>query len=350
MKRVAASLAVLGLLFFSSDPAEACSPACAVAKLAPAAGATVPASAPGLLLIGSGADTSSVSLVDGNGAVVAGSFLKDAASQRTYFAPTTALAPGSYATRGLTSCNGADTVDATFTVTAAAALPTSTGSLAVKKSARENLSAWTSSGSCTEPVDAAYVDLEVNVDPALAPYLSVVTWQTKVDGKWWSQEDPIDVPSAPSGNAHSYLRLFTPCDGQKSVGRDQGLTDGKHDVEVRAFLAGGAVLTAAKLSVVVSCGLANGEVVAGDGEIVGDGEIPGSGSDPSGGSTGSGSGGRGGSSGTDFTDGSASRRSQDGCTAARVTPQRSTMSTNILAASVALLALAGLRRRRNPQS
>ena len=347
MKRVAASLAVLGLLFLSSDPAEACSPACDVAKLAPAAGATVPASAPGFLLVGSTAQSSSVTLVDGNGSAVAGSFQKDAASGRTYFAPTTALAPGSYATRGLKSCSGDETVDATFTVTAAAALPTSTGSLAVKKSARETLSAWTSSGSCTEPVDAAYVDLEVTADPALVPYLSVVTWQTKVDGKWWSGKDPIDLLGPPSGNAHSYLRLFTACDGTTPVGRDPGLTDGKHDVELRAFLPGGAALTAAKISVNVSCSSSNGEVVDSD-DIVGDGEITGSG-DPSGGSDPSFGSGGGRTSGTDSTGGAAFPRSQGGCTAARAMPQ-SSPSTNILAASLALLALAGLRRRRNPLS
>lgn len=290
-----------------------------------------------------------MSLVDGNGAAVAGTFVKDAASGRSYFAPSSALAPGSYAARGLKSCNGAETVDATFTVTAAAALPTATGSLAVKKSARETLSAWTSSGSCTEPVDAAYVDLDVNVDPALAPYLSVVTWQTKVDGKWWSDEDPIEVLSAPSGNAHSYLRLFTACDGTKPVGRDPGLTDGKHDVEIRAFLPGGAALTPAKISVNVSCGATNGEVVD-SGELTGDGEISGSGTDLSGEpAVGSGSGA---TLGEDFTRGGGGSRAPQGggCTAARATPQSSPMTANILAASLALLTLAGLRRRRNPLS
>lgn len=90
-------------------------------------------------------------------------------------------------------------------------------------------------------------------------------------------------------------------------------------------------------------------MVVGDGDIVGDGEIPGSGSDPSGGSDPSFGSGRGGTSGTSFSDGSASR-SQGGCTAARVTTLSSSASTNIVAASIALLALAGLRRRKNQLS
>jgi MYXO-CTERM domain-containing protein len=338
MRLLAASAAAtVGLLLlFSSRSAEACSPACAVAKLAPVAGATVPASAPGLLLIGSSSGDPPVTLVDGNGATVPGSFLTDAASQRRYFAPASALTPGSYATRGLKSCNGAETIDTTFTVTAAAALPTSTGALSVKKTGREMLSAWTSSGSCVEPVDAAYVDLDVNVDATLAPYLSVVTWQTKVDGKWWSQHDPVESNSAPEGNAHSYLRLFTPCDGKGTTARDQGLSAGKHDVEVRAFIPGGAALAPATLSINVTCDGSGGD-------IVGDGEITGGGSGATGEDrTGSedDTPGRFGSDGE-----SAPPSAQDGCS---TTPQLASSSSTVALAVIALLALAGLRRRATP--
>lgn len=343
MKRVAASAAVLGLLLFFSDPAEACSPACGVAKLAPAAGAAVPASAPGFLLVGPSAETTSVQLLDGSGAVVAGSFKLDSASGRTYFAPSSALTPGSHATRGPMSCGSSDTVDVAFTVTASAAFPTSTGSLTVRKVGREMLSASTNSGSCTEPVDAGYVDLEIAIDPALDPYLDIATWQTKVDGKWWSQKDPIGSAIAPEGNARSYLRLFTACDGKTTAGGDQGLAAGKHEVEVRAFLPGGASLAPAKLIVDVSC----------DDVIVGDGEIPGTGAGNGGSESdfsGSDTGARGRPANASPT--TAYRSSGDGCSAAPNAPHATNASStsttaSITTALVALLGVAGLRRRRS---
>lgn len=338
MQRLVPALAALGILVFTSEPADACSPACTVPKLAPALGATVPASAPGLLFMGNAAEESSAQLVDSNGTAVPGAFLADSASGRKYFAPSNALTPGTYATRSLKSCGSAETVDATFTVTASVALPTATGMLFVKEKGRASLTSVTSSGSCTEPVDAGYLDLDVSIDNALAPYLSVVTWQTKVDGNWWSQHDPIEVSAAPRGNARSYLRLFTACDGVKTTGRDNGLALGKHTVEVRAFLPGLAALSPATLVVDVDCE-GDDDAIVGDGEIAGQGSGRGeSGSDwdPSG-SSGSGSG-RFSSSG--FTTPGA--RSQDGCSA---TPQMSTTGTSIIGAIVALLALAGLRRR-----
>jgi MYXO-CTERM domain-containing protein len=338
VKRLLSSFAALGFLFFSSDPAEACSPACAVPKLVPVAGATVPASTPGFLFIGYSANASSVQLVDANGAVIAGTFSTDAASGDTYFAPSSPLAPGDYATRSPKACNSTETVDAPFTVTASAPLPTATGSLSLKKSGRETLSAVTSSGSCTEPVDAAYIDLDVAIDPALTPYLSIVTWQTKVDGKWWSKKDPISLGVAPEGNARSYLRLFTPCDGKTSTGRDQGLSAGTHSVEVRAFLPGGAALSPATVTVDLTC---NG------GDIVGDGEIPGTNGGTNGetssGGTGFGSGGRS-STSPSSSPSSSSAAAQDGCSS---TPNASSSGTSIAAAIVGLLALAGLRRRRD---
>ncbi|MBX3262780.1 MAG: hypothetical protein KF782_24080 [Labilithrix sp.] len=97
-----------------------------------------------------------------------------------------------------------------FTVTAARALPTTTGTLTVAATDRATRSVTTSAGSCVEEADVAMVRLALEPDAGLAPYAAVVAWETKVDGHYWYQG--LGTLDASEG-ARTVLNLFTACDG-----------------------------------------------------------------------------------------------------------------------------------------
>jgi hypothetical protein len=255
------------LAFLHARDAKACSPPCHPTQIAPAEGATIPASAPGIpIQLGAQETDATVGfeLRDASGALIGGALKKDATS-RTYFSPTATLAPGAYTARFKSDCEaqGAPAPffkTSTFQVTAPAALPGAAGNLRVARAVRQKTDATTSSGSCVEDVDAAMVDLAVDVDPATTPYLPVLSWETHVDGHFWSRAE--GTLAQPGSLAHSLLRLFTPCDTAGTQGRHPGVTAGEHDVEVRAILVGGtAAIAPAKIRVNVTCGADNGKVV-----------------------------------------------------------------------------------------
>jgi hypothetical protein len=105
-------------------------------------------------------------------------------------------------------------------------------------------------------VDAAIVRLALTADATLAPYENVLAWETKVDGKPWAA---AKANLAASQTVHGVLSLFTACDSAGTDGRDDGLTPGPHDVELKPTLVGStASIEPAKLKVTVSCDASNG--------------------------------------------------------------------------------------------
>ncbi len=181
------------------------------------------------------------------------------------FVPASPLAPGGYTLRYRRACNttpGSKPMyaDSGFTVTAAVPLPTVAGSVAVKAASRETIRAVTSAGSCFDDVDAAIVDLELTLDAGTAPYADVLRYETVVDGKRWTTTaaNPSDI----NREWRSHLRLFAACDDRAAHnGRDHGLSEGSHLVEIRPFLAGTTeLLVAARLQVTVACDASNGTV------------------------------------------------------------------------------------------
>lgn len=346
---IAAAIPAAALVFFT-DQARACSAPCSTSKLAPATGAIIPASVPGLPVFGGAPAAGAIQLRDGAGALVAGSIQKDPSSQRSYFLPASPLAPGNYEATAKTGCNAAGFEAATFTVGAAKPLPLTTGALSVKRAFRENTQATTSAGSCTEAVDAAMVDLALDVDAALEPYAPVLSWETKVDDKWWSGQNG-GIPSTSAGaalRAHGQLRLFTACDGLTPSGRFNGLAPGAHDVSVRAVLTGGARIEAATIRVNVTCGADNGTVAA-----IGDGESNDGGGGSDFGDTSGDSGAGGGqsppTSSSDSTD-AASPSGGDGCATASQGSRVDGSSASIPSISSAILALLGVAARRRSQA
>lgn len=260
------SLALFATASAAPRDASACSAPCAASRILPGPEGTLPSSAPGLAILayGAGSDTElGFELRDAQGALVAGALRRDSSKQR-YFAPTTPLAPGAYRARLASPCSGAGIEDglltSSFTVTAAAPLPTSAGSLSVASAGRESTRATTSAGSCTDAVDAAVVDLSLAASPSIDPYGDAISWETWVDGRfWWAATGRL---AATEGSAHGVLRLFAACDGMTPRGRHPGLSEGPHDVELRARLTGHEPpIAPATLRVLVSCGMDNGKVL-----------------------------------------------------------------------------------------
>lgn len=259
------ALTLVGGLVVAERDAEACSRAsCYPTLVAPGSGGSMPASAPGFVFEAD-FDTVAVELLDPNGAPIGGAVKKVASLGHSVFAPSKPLVAGTYTFR-YGDCpdagpgSGPTTKEARVTITPAVPLPTKAGTLRVTGAGRVDTHANTSSGSCTEEVDAAYVDLAIDLDAATAPYRDVLSWQTYVDGKWyWGSS--LGTPQPATGGARSALRLFTACDTKGTSGRDNGLAAGAHRVELRPILAGGATTIApAEIGVKVTCDGENGKV------------------------------------------------------------------------------------------
>ena len=245
--------------------AEACSrAACYPTLVAPASGGSMPASAPGLVFEAD-FDAVNVELLDPNGVSIGGSVKKVASLGHSVFAPSKVLGAGTYTFR-YGDCPGAGpgseptTKEARVTITPAVPLPTKAGTLRVAGTGRVDTHSTTSSGSCTEEIDAAFVDLAIDLDAATEPYRDVLSWQTYVDGKWyWGST--LGTPKPAASGARSALRLFTACDTKGTNGRDNGLVAGAHRVELRPILAGGAgTIAPAEIGVKVTCDGENGKV------------------------------------------------------------------------------------------
>lgn len=296
MKRFAILAAVASVFGIQMQSAHACSPPqCAAARFAVR---TLPASAPVLPFMldttpNDGAQELMITKV-GSAMPIAGRLQGTGTDQA--FVPSVPFTPGAYTIRFRSDCMKPEEqrpyyVDSPFDVTAAIALPSVLGSVSVKSAGRDLLQANTSSGSCLEPVDAAHVDFNLALDPGFAPYLDVTAFQTRVDGQHWADTAPgaqIDAPSGP----RAALRLFAACDDRSAhPGRDQGLVEGSHLVEIVAKIAGSAqVIAPTRLQVTVACDDSNGAVQ----------ELPDAGGSSSGGSSsgGSSSGGSSGAVGT----------------------------------------------------
>ena len=147
-----------------------------------------------------------------------------------------------------------------LTVTDAIALPTVAGTLAVKEASRATLRAVTSAGSCFDDVDAAIVDLDLQLDATLAAYRDVVAYETLVDGRRWTATGA--APRADEQKDRSHVRLFAACDDRAAHnGRDHGLTEGSHLVQIVPTLVGSTeAIAPAQLQVTVACDGTNGDV------------------------------------------------------------------------------------------
>lgn len=251
---------------FADRASRACSPPpCRPAWSAPAAGKTIPANAPALVFVqgtgsfGKPGPTTPPVLKNASGTIattVDGVFLR----------PSAELPVGPVTLEWDEAC-GAGSVDAgyekrdlTFTVAPAATLPTAIGTATVAY-ARERTPVITYAGSCTDGLDAAVAKLTFALDPALAKFRDVARLRTYVDGTLWAEtawgrEGPIANPITyfMDSGARRHDTLYAACGAVPTGVSDSGLSTGKHSVEVRGELAGGAALTPIKLEIELQCG------------------------------------------------------------------------------------------------
>lgn len=172
------------------------------------------------------------------------------------------LSTGSYELELIGDCEGEPvSVVVAFEVTEAAGLPEALGAASAGALQSGTVPTPTVDGSCHADIEAAYVDVEVELDPAAAPWADLLLWSTLVDGNVYAPSptlSPGNLWGMPDGYASrpgaSWIgagrdRIFTTCDG--SAGVEPGL----HEVVFEARLPGtDVVLETAPMQVELACG------------------------------------------------------------------------------------------------
>lgn len=241
--------AVLGLACAAvvawAEPVEACSPSlCLWGYFYPADGEQIPAHAPALVWRPTGdRDVSSIAPVATlrrDDTQAEQPFTTETTGRAFMLVPGPALAPGTYTFEDPALCHESGAGPFHFTVGPAAPLPTVLGALVAQPMARAEIRV-AEAGSCSEPVDAAKVDVAVTVSPEAQPWAALLQYTTIVDGGVWQPSDslPRELPVGASWVGHGVDRLYTICSpdrtGQIPSG---GLTEGRHVVVMQATLPG----------------------------------------------------------------------------------------------------------------
>lgn len=137
----------------------------------------------------------------------------------------------------------------TFQTGSAAPLPTSLGAL-LHTSIRGPLDVWTSSGSCTTPVDAAYVAISLSLAPDAMPWRNALHLETLVDGVHWGDALDVLTGTDPVRLVDTIYRVCATTDQGASPGVDGAM----HEVVVRATLPGSTLsLTTAPITIQLAC-------------------------------------------------------------------------------------------------
>lgn len=261
VKPVKLALVALPLLL-SARPADACSPLqCWPGAFVPNQGATVPASAEALYWRPMSGqveiDPASVRLV-ASGEPVAitttelpnGDYLIE---------PTQPLVSGTeYRLEDSTECGESGTADgpqATFTATAAVALPTVLGSLVATAPARSTITVGTSSGSCSSEADVVSANVSLTFDAGAAPWRHVLHYTTYVDDQVWASSGNILASTDPGASwiGRGADRLYSVCSSE-DTGIGDGLSEGSHVVRIEATLPGTSVaLVSSTVTVELDC-------------------------------------------------------------------------------------------------
>lgn len=127
--------------------------------------------------------------------------------------------------------------------------------LRVTASKRGELKVATSSGACSEVVQAAFVDIRATLPAAVKPWADLLLWRTEVDGKPWyaSPSLPVAIPPGRSWVGRGKDRVYREC-GVRFGGTYQSLSQGKHTVVMKARVAGTTVeLSTTPVTFELSC-------------------------------------------------------------------------------------------------
>lgn len=265
MHRPLSLLAALACLHAAPRVADACSaPACWPGAFLPAEGVQVPANLPGIVWqptasnLGDPAEATNVVLATADAPTTPLPFtaMPLGTAGAYVLVPDAPLAPGTaYVVRDGNACGDTLGPTTSFTTAGDAPLPSSLGTIYTSYT-RGPLEVGTSSGSCSTEVDAAIVDLELELDAGALPWRDALVYETFVDGQPWRATASINVRSAPGTSwvGRGKERLYRVCSAQDtSVG--EGLTAGPHEVTIVATVPGSSVVVATQTATVdLSCG------------------------------------------------------------------------------------------------
>ncbi len=144
--------------------------------------------------------------------------------------------------------------------------PDSLGTLVVSAPAAGEIRVGTVSGSCDTPLPAVIVDVDVALSEQAAPWASLLSYRTLVDGSEWSPTWSLGEP--PYDFSAAQTKVFAECpDRPLASGQPidmyamhEGLSEGKHALRVEAELAGvdGTLQTDAT-DVQLSCATGGGQ-------------------------------------------------------------------------------------------
>ncbi len=266
-----ASIATISLTNFRT--AQACTaPACTNTRIAPLANTTVPANTPAFYIAagriyGTFVSTSSATLLTSSGQVVP-TQVKANGTYDAFLVPNTALSPGTYRIRyddpicmGAPSTDGGvQTTESAFTVGATTTFPTTLGSVTVAKTEVVDTRAVTYAGSCTDTIHAAVITLSITPSAELAAFSPVTQWTAKVDGAVWATSDFGSFAAVPIGNPmdsgrRSVDRIFAGCPAPPCSGADNGVSLGRHRIEIEATFAGSSLkVPSVGVDVELTCG------------------------------------------------------------------------------------------------
>jgi hypothetical protein len=263
------SLAAAALVAFAAPrAAQACtSLACFSSDLAPAAGATIPASAPAfpLMLRGiTGAEAKAAFRLLGPSGDPVVAQVEMVGSERLVLTPGAPLLEGAtYTLEHRERCDGKSPVPSppttqstSFTTSAAVPLPTAFGTLGVKSVTLGTATVYTSAGSCVTDAHAEILSLLITPDATLTPWLPMVRFVTTVDGKPWAADSFGHQPSSFYDQFHptqAVDRIYALC-GSPPKGAAPGVTLGEHTIELTADMAGlAAPLPVLKLTHTFTC-------------------------------------------------------------------------------------------------
>lgn len=262
--KILVAFVIAGALL-STPNAHACSPpACRASWASPVAGKSVPANAPAVVFV-QGTAKAGPPIMPGPPSLKNGAGPIASTRDGDFLRPAAALPLGDVVLEWDETCNppwadgGIAPTSLTFTVVAASALPTALGT-ATLAYARGNVDVWTSSGSCTDKLDASQARFSFDLDPALVKFREVARFVTSVDGtKWgssaWGREGPTATPGVFSGDggAHRHDLVFAACGPSPTGVTDRGVMPGKHTVEIRAEVAGAPAIPSAKFEINLAC-------------------------------------------------------------------------------------------------
>jgi hypothetical protein len=158
--------------------------------------------------------------------------------------PMAALAPGDHVVfEADQSPCGTDTLSATFTLTPAAPLPTTLGTLNVSLS-RARLEVATSAGTCVTTVDAASANFSISLSAAAEPFQDVASYRLILD----DQPEFGAADGLPRGEA----RVYASCD--RTPGIVDNVPTGPHRAFLRATLADGTHVDTPEVMFTLDCG------------------------------------------------------------------------------------------------